>query len=165
MAGDGGHGPPAPSGPPAAGLGFFAKTLALRRVVLLREAGVEVTLRLCERAHEIDLAPGEALFHEGTPCETVDAVVSGRVEVERTDPPLRAAFGPGALVGGAAALAIGPHPYTARAAEAAVLLRLRRDDLLDAMEDHFDLTRSMLSAINAEREELMRQHGTDTRSP
>jgi CRP-like cAMP-binding protein len=161
IAGDGGHDPPAPAGPAAAGLGSFARTRALRRLPILRDASVEVTLRLAELAQEIDLAPGEVLFREGDPGETLSAVASGLVAVERADPPLRAVFGPGALVGGAAAVGLGPHPFTARAELPTVVLRLHRDDVLDLMEDHFDLTRGLLSAIGAEREELMRRYGTD----
>jgi len=37
--------------------------------------------------------------------------------------------------------------------------RLRKDDLFDVMEDHFELTRALLGEINAEQGELMARHG------
>lgn len=151
--------PPAPGAALAAGLGFFEKTLALREVPSLRAAGVQVTVRLVELATEIALGPGEALFREGDACDAIDAVASGVIEIDRSAPPLRAAFGPGALVCGAAAIGVGRYPFGARARDGAVVIRLRRDDVLDVMEDHFELTRALLAAVNAERGELMGRHG------
>jgi CRP-like cAMP-binding protein len=159
--GDGGYPAPSPTeGALPARLGLFERTLALRRLPIFHDAGVEATLRLCQHCEEIRLGPGEELFREGDPGEGLDVVAGGLVDVQRADPPLSAAFGPGALVGGAASLAPGARSFGARAREGAVVLRVHKDDVFDAMEDHFALTRSLLTAINAEREELMRKHGT-----
>jgi len=148
------------------GLGFFEKTLALREVPSLRAAGVQVTVRLVELATELDLGPGEALFREGDACDALDAVASGVIEVARASPPLHAAFGPGTLVCGPAAIGVGRYPFSAHARDGAVVIRLRRDDVLDVMEDHFELTRALMSAVNAERGELMGRHGVlDTGPP
>jgi CRP-like cAMP-binding protein len=157
---DGGY--PTPAADEAAattGLGFFEKTVALRRIPSLRAAGVQPVVRLAELATEIDLAPGDTLFREGEACDAVFAVASGVIEIERSAPPLRAAFGAGALVGGAAAIGITRYPFGARARGSAVVIQVRRDDVLDVMEDHFELTRAVLSAINLERGELMGRHG------
>ncbi len=161
--GDGGFPDPAPDGGPlTSGLNPLEKMLALRRVPLLRAAGAEATLRLCELAEEVELGPGGVLFREGDPCDALHAVAGGVIVIERASPPLRAAFGPGAIVGGAAAMGVGQQPFEARArpSERAVVLQVRKDDVLDVMEDHFGLARSLLGCINAERDELMRRHGT-----
>ena len=63
-------------------------------------------------------------------------------------------------MGGAATIATPQAPFTARAAEASLVLRLRKDDVLDVMEDHFELTRAIIASVNAERSELMARHGT-----
>jgi CRP-like cAMP-binding protein len=159
---DGGYHAPTPTAGSAAitiGLGFFEKTLALREVPSLRATGVQVTVRLVELATEIALGPGEALFHEGDACDALDVVASGMIEIDRSAPPLHAAFGPGTLVGGAAAIGVGRYPFGARTPDGAVVIRLRKDDVLDVMEDHFELTRALLSAVNTERGELMGRHG------
>jgi CRP-like cAMP-binding protein len=165
--GDGGYAPPSATGAAiATGLGFLEKTIALREVPPLRAAGVQVVVRLVELATEIDLGPGDALFREGEACDAVDVVASGVIEIERSAPPLGAAFGPGALVGGAGALGLVRYPFGARARDGAAVIRLRRDDVLDMMEDHFELTRALMSAVNAERGELMGRHGLlDAGSP
>jgi CRP-like cAMP-binding protein len=161
LEGDGGFPEPAPApGTLAPGLSLFEKTVALRKLLIFRAAGVQATLRLAALASTHPLAPGDVLYREGDPCETLDAVLGGVVAIERADPPIRAAFGPGALVGGSAAIGTPEAPYTARAREASLLLRLRKDDVLDVMEDHFALTRSIMSSVNAERSELMARHGT-----
>ncbi|MFT3770271.1 MAG: cyclic nucleotide-binding domain-containing protein [Minicystis sp.] len=158
--GDGGYPPPPEARAPlATGLGLLEKTLALREMPLFRGAGVQATLRLVELAEEIELRAGDTLCGEGDPCEVIDIVTSGLVAVACSDPAIRAAFGPGALVGGAGPIGVDRFPFTAHAPEGAVVLRLRKDDVLDVMEDHFELTRAILLTINAEREEIMRKHG------
>jgi CRP-like cAMP-binding protein len=158
--GDGGYATlTAAEGEATPGLDRIGKTLALRRLALFRDAGVEATLRLAQMAEEIALGAGDALFHEGEASDALHVVAGGVIEASRAAPPLAAAFGAGALVGGAAAMGLDAHPFTARARQAAVVLRLRRDDVLDVMEDHFALTRSLLGAINREREEVMTRHG------
>jgi CRP-like cAMP-binding protein len=158
--GDGGFPAPAAStGPLASGLDLVGKALALRALPLYATAGVQASLRLAELSEEIALPPGGTLFGEGDPGEAVYVVTSGLVTIEHSAPRLVAAFGPGALVGGAAVIGAARHAFTARAPEGAVVLRLRKDDVLDVMEDHFALTRALLLQINAEREVLMRAHG------
>jgi CRP-like cAMP-binding protein len=166
--GDGGfRGAPARAGGSAPrALGLFDRTVALRRLPLFSAAGVEATVRLAGLAEEIALAPGDVLFREGDPCDALDVVVGGVIEAARAAPPLEAAFGPGAIVGGASVIALSTQPFGAHAPlgahardEGATVLRMRKDDVLDVMEDHFELTRAMLSAINAERDDLMGRHG------
>jgi CRP-like cAMP-binding protein len=160
IAGDGGFGEakgdPVPR---VTGLDLLARTLALRAIPVFHAAGVQAILRLAELCAEVDLGPGEALFVEGEGCETVDVVVSGEVAIERAEPPLRASFGPASLVGGIGTIAVERHAFRAIATEGAVVLRLRKDDVFDVMEDHFELTRAYFRAINVERSELMSRHG------
>jgi CRP-like cAMP-binding protein len=158
---------PAPDPPRATlatGLGLLERALAARESPLFRAAGVQATLRLVELASEIALRPGEVLFREGASCDAMDLITSGLVAIERRGPPLSASFGPGSLVGGCSLVATARYPFTAIAPEGAVVLRMRKDDLFDVMEDHFSLTRALLRAINAEREQVMREHGAATDS-
>lgn len=162
--GNAGFPPVADDGPPttplSTGLGLLDKTMALRAQPVFKGAGVQATLRLVELCTEIDLLPGGELFHEGALSEAVYAIVSGVVDIERATPPLRASFRPGSLVAGAAALGAVRHGFTARAPHGAVVLALRKDDIFDVMEDHFEVTRSIIGAINQEREEIMSLHGS-----
>jgi CRP-like cAMP-binding protein len=160
IAGDGGYRTATtPEGAPTTGLTLLERTLALRKLPVFQAAGVEATLRLVALASEVDLAPGETLFAEGDACDTVDVVTGGAIAVERSAPPLHAEFGAGSVVGGVGTIGVSRHAFGARAVAGAVLLRLRKDDVFDVMEDHFELVRAWLAAINVEREEIMQRHG------
>ena len=149
----------APGSPPATRLGLVERTLALQELPALQAAGVQATLRLAELCEELELEPEQVLFREGEEAEAIDLVAGGVIAIAGGAPPLRAAFGRGSLVGGAAAIGAPRQAFTARAAGRAVVLRVRKDDLFDVMEDHFELTRALLGEINAEQGELMARHG------
>jgi CRP-like cAMP-binding protein len=82
-------------------------------------------------------------------------VARGVVELERENPPLSARFGPRSLAGGIGSIGEDMRAMKFRALTPALLLRVRDEDLIDVMEDHFDLTRSILRHANLERERLM----------
>ena len=44
---------------------------------------------------------------------------------------------------------------TARAVETTRVVRIREEDLFDVMEDHFDVARSFMGFVAAERERLL----------
>jgi CRP-like cAMP-binding protein len=82
-------------------------------------------------------------------------VARGVVELERDAPEFSARFGPRSIVGGIAAFGEDLRSAKFRALTPALLLRIRDEDVIDVMEDHFDLTRALLRHSNLERERLM----------
>jgi CRP-like cAMP-binding protein len=139
--------------PPREALNLIARTLLLRTVPLFARASVQTLTALGELAAELHAAEGELLFARGALGQQLAVVVSGEVSVH---PPSGAsyAFGAGALVAGASAIA-GGGEYEVRARSEARVLALSFDDYYDAMEDHFSLARSALVALAEEREALL----------
>jgi CRP-like cAMP-binding protein len=79
------------------------------------------------------------------------------IELTRTEPRGKARFGAASVVGGSGAFGDIERLYTARAQRDSVLLRIREEDFFDVMEDHFDLARSVMGYMAAEREQVMDQ--------
>jgi CRP-like cAMP-binding protein len=157
----------APSGgfpdvPPDAGAGrgsalldLVERVVALRAVPCFAGATVEALALLAEPADEIALRPGQELRRQGAPARSFFVVASGVVRGERQAPDMHARFGPGSIIGGAAALGLVEHPFTSVAESSAVLLRIRHDMLFDVMEDEVGLIRTVSSALAREREHLL----------
>lgn len=163
LAPSGGFAAPAPSRGSARTRGQAEADLdAVERLVVLTEsriferAGVQPLLNLAAQSRTRRLAPGEVLFEQGDPVTELFVVARGQVEVDRLDPQIHAQFGPGALVAGPPALANDERAFTARAAAETVVLGLRREDVIDVMEDHFAALRSVLAYLALERDRMQR---------
>ncbi len=147
------------SGPPArmirAGeLAVIDRLQLLRRVPAFRRATVQALASLAAHAQVMPLAAGDELFAEGDPSDLVWIVARGRILLVRQEGTVRLHRGPGELVTHLAELAVGPRAFTATAATDSVLLRIHREDLLDRLEEHFELARSILGFLARERARL-----------
>jgi CRP-like cAMP-binding protein len=131
------------------------RTLALRDVACFRTAGIQALALLATGAREHALTKGERLFARDDPSGSVFVVARGTIRIERENPVIRARFGPGTMVGGGAAISFVTEPYTAEAEAHAVVLELRREDLIDTLEDHVEMIRSTLGGLGMERELIM----------
>ena len=127
----------------------------LRGAGLFSAATVQSIARLAAVADEIDAAPGEALCREGDRSERLFVVASGHVEIRHASPEIVARFGPGQIVGGACAAGLAECAWTATAVTPVVALSLRREDVVDVMEDHTELTRSIMMGVSLEREQML----------
>lgn len=150
---------PAPP-PPAAdtdahALNLQERTLALRAVPCFKSAVVQALALLASGAEERALERGERLFTRGERTDGIVVVARGTIGVEREEPTIRARFGPGAIVGGAGAMSFVTQEYTAEAETPAVLLAIRRDDLVDSLEDHREMIHAMFDGLALEREHLL----------
>jgi len=101
----------------------------------LSAAGLQ---RLAASGGWVALEPGELLFLEGDPGDSVFVVVEGEVEVRNSTPGGRdvrlVAMGPGYLVGEMAALDGGPRSADIAATRRSRLWRIPRPALLSALE-------------------------------
>jgi CRP-like cAMP-binding protein len=140
---------------PRGALPLYEKILILRDAALLRNAGMQATASLAHVAEEVRLGAQQTLFEAGQESDTLFIVASGVVELTHASGVV-ARFGPGCLLGGAAALCAELGAYSARAIEPATLLRIRDEDYFDQAEEHADLGRAALAYIMLEREPLMR---------
>jgi CRP-like cAMP-binding protein len=136
-------------------LPLYEKILILRDAALLRNAGMQATASLAHVAEEVRLDAEQPLFGYAEEKSTLYIVASGSVELEHETESIVSRYGPGSLLGGAAALAAELGVYRARALEPAALLRIRDEDFFDQAEEHPDLNRTALAYLMLEREPLM----------
>lgn len=135
-------------------LAIVDRVLLIRRVAAFRNAGVQALVSLAARAQVRHAAAGEVLFTEGQSSERVWIVARGGVRLTRVASPLVLYRGPAELVTHLAELTVGPRAFTATAAVATVLLGIHREDLVDRLEEHFELARSILAFLAAEQDRL-----------
>jgi CRP-like cAMP-binding protein len=151
------HDPPPQSDDEAHALNIQERTLALLPVSCFRFAGIQALAMLAMSAAERSLDRGERLFTIDDPAPSFFVVARGTIRIQRENPEIRARFGPGSIVAGAAALSFVTQQYTAEAESRAVVLEIRREDLVDTLEDHVELLHAMFAGLGAERERIMNE--------
>jgi len=135
-------------------LAIVDRVLLIRQVAAFQRAAVQALVSLAARAWVRRAAPGETIFAEGDPSEVVWMVARGAVHLARAGSPLVLFRGAAELVTHLAELTVGPRTFTATAAAPSVLLGIHREDLLDRLEEHFELARSILAFLAEEQERL-----------
>jgi CRP-like cAMP-binding protein len=156
LAPDGGFGPsPPPTSEPAPRpMDLVKKLLVLRQSPLFRRANVQALVRLTALAREISLPAGATLFRHGEAQGQFFFVAHGVVEAKRQSPEIVARFGRGELVCGHGAIGKADDEYTAQACSPVISFSFSEEDFFDVMEEHFELTRSVLSGLALEHERL-----------
>jgi CRP-like cAMP-binding protein len=132
-------------------LGEVDRILALRQAMAFRNASVD-GLAVVARAARIEkFEPGVLLWTENDAADWLGVIVHGVVECQTSRRPGRfyfSEYGTNA-VGFLDTLAGDERWYGAVAHTEVVLLAIRKDDLLDTLEDHFEMALSCLSAFAA----------------
>lgn len=144
---------------PPARPGFEVSSLAgrlraLEAAPLLKEVPAQLLLELATIAEVRTLGPGDSLFTAGTPHTDLAIVADGAIEVVRADPEVRTTCGPGEAVGGPVCIGDADAAWTARAMEASRLLTIPVETLYDALEDHIDGMRALMTTLALEQERL-----------
>lgn len=132
---------------PGGSLNLVERIEVLRGSRIFRKATVQSLVRLALLATEIHLEAGETLFRRGGAAGKFHFVAQGVIEATHDSPRLIARFDGGDLVCGYGALGNADNQYVARALAPTVVFAYCEEDFFDVMEEHFDLTRSVLSAI------------------
>jgi CRP-like cAMP-binding protein len=140
-----------PEGP----LNLVERLTVLTDIPTLRGAGIQTLADLAVLANEVAFERGEVLVARGSPQELAYVVFDGQVEVSRSAPDVVERYGPGTLVFGAVGLGFHSSTGEARAKGRTRTLAIRVEDVVDVMEEHFDLVRSVLASVAAERERLL----------
>jgi CRP-like cAMP-binding protein len=152
---------PEPAGPllppPARPLNVVERTLALHEAPAFRAASVQGVTRLAGVAEEVRFSEGEVIWRFGEPCTALMVVARGLVQIRREDPRIEARFGAGSLVGGYATIGHDIHQYETTALASSVALRVRKEDFFDLLEDHVEVTRSVLAFLAVERERVLNE--------
>jgi CRP-like cAMP-binding protein len=127
----------------------------LARMPLFRGGSMQGIANLAQSATEVRFAPGDVIAAAGDRPTVISFLVEGTVEL---------AFPTGArvlrtgreLLAHVEELAPAPRRTTATAQTAAIVLQIEREDLLDRLEEHFDLVTAMLAYVAAELDTLNR---------
>jgi CRP-like cAMP-binding protein len=91
------------------------------------------------------------IFRESDEAEHFWVIASGRVAISRDGDDI-VERGPGELIESFAAFGHSRRQYTATAVEPVIMLAIDKDVLFDRMEEHFELTRSVMAYIAAKWE-------------
>ena len=111
-------------------------------------ANIQSIARVAEIATEVEYAAGETIEAEGARRRTASS--SSSTDTWRSPmatPPSSDAWALGIWSAVRLRLGVKKRLFAAKAITPAVLLCIRYDDLMDIMEDHFDLTFSALFAL------------------
>ena len=134
--------------PGAKELGLVEKLLVLRKVPAFATSTIQPLVSLAKRARSIQFEPGSVIFEEGEESETFWAIAAGKVKISRGGKTL-VERGAGELIESFAAFGHTRRQYTATATEPVIMVAVEKDVLFDRMEEHFELTRSVMAYIAA----------------
>lgn len=140
-----------PPGP----LGVVRKIGVFHESAVFRGANMQALVRLAGLAREARFQAGDIVFERGGAAGTFHVVARGIVEARHEEPEITARFGRADLVGGHGAFGEADDEYVATARTPAIVLSFREEDFFDVMEEHFELTRSVLAGIASEYERLL----------
>ncbi len=149
---------------PLAPLNLVQKIGLLRDSGVFRTANVQALVRLARLAREVRVDEGETVFLRGEAAGKFFLVAAGLVEAVHEAPALVATFGRGDLVCGYGALGAADDQYVATARSRTVVLSFDEEDFFDVMEEHFELTRSVLAGIATEHNRLFLEREKRTRA-
>lgn len=136
--------------------GLVERMLALTDSAIFARAGIQAVAVLAQRSRPLVLREGAEIVRQGEPRKhRLWLVGQGEVALSLADDPEPGRVGAGALVGGLATLAREQQVCTLRVTTDSVVLELIEDDLMDVMDDHFDLARAIFAYMARERGRLM----------
>lgn len=141
--------------PGARELGIVERLLVLHKVPAFAGSSIQPLVSLAERAGSRAIDEGAVLFRQGDQAGTFWVIASGTVEISR-DRRRHAVRGAGELIESFASFGHAVRQYTARALAPLVMVAIDKEELFDRMEEHFELTRSVMAYIARAREALNR---------
>lgn len=140
---------------PARPLHLVERTLVLHETPLFRAMRVQAVTLLASVAEELRFSEAEVIFRRGEPSSALLVVARGLIHVTRDDPRVEIRAAAGTLLGSYSSLGHDTHEFDAAALAPSSVLRIAKDDLFDLLEDHFEVTRSLLGYLTSERERLL----------
>ena len=128
------------------------RLLLLSRMPGFLGTSMQALANLAQRATERRFVAGEVIAAAGTDPGIVSLLVQGTVELALPNARVRRCTRD--FVAHVEELAVGPRQTTATAATEAIVLQLEREDLLDRIEEHFDLAMTLFAFIATEQERV-----------
>ncbi|UCG61115.1 MAG: cyclic nucleotide-binding domain-containing protein [Candidatus Zixiibacteriota bacterium] len=145
-------------------LTVIEKVMFLQNVEVFSEVPSEQLAFLAAIAEEVTYAKGNVIYQVNDPSDALYLVLDGSVklhtdETEITLAGSREAFGAWALFDEE------PRVVTATAVEDTRLLRIDREDFVDLLADHVQITQAILKSMVSRLRNLVDRVGLDRASP
>lgn len=128
------------------------RLLILSRMPAFLGTSMQALAKLAQRATERRCGPGDVIATAGEDPGVVSLLVEGTVELSLPNCRVRRCTRD--FVAHVEELAIGPRLTTATCATDAIVLQLERDDLLDRIEEHFELVMTLFAFVASEQERV-----------
>jgi CRP-like cAMP-binding protein len=130
------------------------RVVLLSRTPAFARAPVQALADLARSSGLARFSAGQVIAPAGTRSEVVSVLVRGQVELTAPGRGFTAIRGPIDLVGHAAELTDAPRLLAARAVRDSLVLQVHREDLLDGIDEHFELFQSLVAYVSRLREAL-----------
>ena len=127
-------------------LTIIEKVIFLQHVDVFSEISTEQMAYLAAIVEEISFSENTDIFHEQDPSDAVYLVLEGQVRLHRKNLDF-AVLGPQEAFGTWALFDPEPRVATATTLEDTRLLRVSRDDFIDLLSDHVQITQGVLRAL------------------
>ncbi len=137
-------------------LTVIEKVIFLQNVDVFSEVPTEHLAHMAAVAEEVSYEAGEILYRQDDSSDALFLVLEGKVRMHQEDREItveepKDAFGTWALFDET------PRVVTATALEDTRLLRIDRDDFIDLLADHIQITQGVLKAMANRLRGLMRK--------
>ncbi|MEO8702301.1 MAG: cyclic nucleotide-binding domain-containing protein [Kofleriaceae bacterium] len=138
--------------PDTSDLALVDRLMLLSRVPAFSRATVQSLANLAQNTEVVVFAAGDLIEQAGAHSDRLSILIRGTIELSHPDRKITVLRRPVDLVCHAAELTTNPRPFTARAVNEAVVFQIDREELLDRLDEHFELTQSLFAYIAGQRE-------------
>lgn len=142
-------------------LTVIEKVIFLQNVDVFASVPTEHLAYLAAITEELEVRPGDFIYKEHEPSNALYLVLDGSVRLERDGREITTA-GPREAFGTWALFDEEPRVASAIAVENSHLLRIDRDDFVDLLADHVQITQGVLKTIAGRLRGLVERVGVDT---
>lgn len=141
-------------------LTIVEKVICLQNVDVFSELPTEQLSYLAAIAEEVSFSEGDEVYRRDEASDALYVVLHGRVRIHRDDEEL-AIEEPDDAFGTWALFEETPRVATATATEDTSLLRIDREDFLDILTDHVQITENVMKTLVGRLRGLLERVGTE----
>ena len=122
------------------------KVIRLQSVESFAEVPTDQLANLALISEEVTLAAGEPVYREEEPSDAMYLVLEGQVRLHRQNVDVTIA-GPGDVFGAWALFDEEPQVATATPLEETLVIRIMKEDFIDLLADHVQITQGILKGM------------------